>query len=721
MLLIVFPVVLTAQTAGIIKGTIRNEQQQPVADMHISIEELPEKVTKTDENGTFSLTLPTNRVYTLVLTHVNYVPVTITLSLKPGQIYVLNQTVQANVINIRDFVLEEKAEDRSTNMQRIDPKIAVSIPNPGGQFETILKTYPGVSSNNELSSQYSVRGGNFDENLVYVNDIQIYRPFLIRAGQQEGLSFVNGKMVKSVLFSAGGFEAKYGDKMSSVLDVQYNDPLDKEGSVSFSLQGADIYLAGSNDNHRFTYNTGIRYQSNQYVLSSLNTKGSYRPNFTDIQTYLTYDITEKWEIAFLGNYARNSYKFVPQTRETEFGTINQALKLTIAFEGQEIDKFNTYFGAISNIFRPRENIKLNFIVSAYQSVEEETFDIYGGYRIDELERDLSKESFGDVKFNRGIGLFLNHGRNYLNATVLNMQHRGQKIEKKHSAYWGLLAQHEYITDKINQWDMIDSAGYSLPHPPDSVGYTNPSLQPYQYLNLYQTFRTQAIVSSFRYTGYYQRAYRWQRDSVKYTFNGGVRFNYWTLNNQLLISPRAMASMQPHWHRNVLFRFATGVYYQPPFYKEFRDFNGNTNLNIKAQRSIHFIAGADYEFEAWGRPFKFVGELYYKYMDNIIPYEVTNVRIRYYGTNNAVAYATGIDLKINGEFVEGTESWLSVSVMQTKENLLDDEYYIYLNSDGDTIIPGYTVNNTPTDSRHVTPGGITRPTDQRGKGGWKGDE
>jgi hypothetical protein len=710
--LLFFPVLLFAQTAGMIKGTITNENNEPVADMHISIKELPDKIIKTKNDGSFNLTLPANNSFTLIFTHVNYIPISVTVSLKPGQILILNKKVQKNIINFKDFVIEEEVDKRTTNMQRLDPKIAVTIPNPSGQFETILKTYPGVSSNNELSSQYSVRGGNFDENLVYVNDIQIYRPFLIRSGQQEGLSFINGKMVESVYFSAGGFEAKYGDKMSSVLDVKYKDPIDNEGSVSFSLQGADVFLAGSSNNYRFTYNTGIRYQTNQYVLSSLNTKGSYRPNFTDIQTYLTYDVTEKWEIAFLGNYARNSYKFIPQTRETEFGTINQALKLTIAFEGQEVDKFNTYFGAISNTFRPKQNVKLSFIASAYKSLEDETFDIYGGYRIDELERDLSKDNFGDVKFNRGIGLFLNHGRNYLDATVINVQHKGQKLDKTKSTWWGFLAQSEHIDDKINQWDMIDSAGYSIPHPQDSVGYTNSSAQPYQYLNLYQTFRTATTVSSFRYTGYGQREYRWMRDSVKYTFNGGVRFNYWTLNKQLLVSPRAMVSMLPNWQHNVMFRFATGVYYQPPFYKEFRDFNGNTNLNIKAQRSLHFIFGTDYEFKAWGRPFKFIGELYYKYMDNVIPYEVDNVRIRYYGTNNAVAYATGVDLKINGEFVKGTESWLSVSVMQTKENLLDDEYYIYLNSDGDTIISGYTVNNVPADSIHITPGWIPRPTDQR---------
>ncbi|HRN43168.1 MAG TPA: Plug domain-containing protein, partial [Vicingus sp.] len=359
-----------------------------------------------------------------------------TFQLKKNEVVEFSPTVRKSTTNIGEFELKEEKERIST-MVKIQPNLASRFSSTSGSFEAILKTMPGVSSNNELSSQYSVRGGNYDENLIYVNDIEIFRPFLIRSGQQEGLSFINSEMVADINFSAGGFEAKYGDKMASVLDITYREPEEFSGSATLSLQGAQTTFGGASKNHRFTHLSGVRYKTNRYVLSSLDTDGNYRPSFYDVQTYLTYDITEKWEIGFLGNFAQNKYKFIPSTRETEFGTINEALQLTVFFEGQEVDQFTTYFGAVSNTFRPKDNIELKLISSFFMSQEDEKYDIEGAYRIDELERDLSKDNFGDVKFNRGVGSFLDHARNRLDATIFNLEHKGKIIEKKHTTFWGV--------------------------------------------------------------------------------------------------------------------------------------------------------------------------------------------------------------------------------------------------------------------------------------------
>ena len=603
--------------------------------------------------------------------------------------------------------------NRGDPMVKIKPKLASNFVGPNESVEAILKTLPGVSSNNELSSQYSVRGGNFDENLVYVNDIQIYRPFLIRAGRQEGLSFINSNLVSDIKFSPGAFAAKYGDKMSSVLDVTYKEPEEFAGSFTASLQGASIHLEGASKNHRLTYLTGVRYKSNQYILQSLDTDGEYRPTFLDVQTYITYDINEKWEIGFLGNVARNKYQFIPQTRQTEFGTINQSLQLTVAFEGQEIDQFQTYFGAITNTFTPKEGVELKFITSAFSTLEDEKFDIEGGYRIDELERDLSSDNFGDVKFNRGIGTFMDHARNQLDAYVINTEHKGKKISGNHTTFWGIKYQHEFIDDKISEWGFVDSTGYFIPSSTiDSIGFTDPSAQGNELLELNELIKSKVTLNSNRYSSYLQRNWVWEKDSANLTFSAGARAAFWDLNQELIISPRASFSFEPNWKKDYLFRIAGGVYYQPPFYREMRDFDGNINRDIKSQRSYQGVLGSDRNFEAWGRPFKFTTEVYYKYMENVIPYEVDNVRIRYFAKNNAKAYATGIDFKINGEFVKGVESWFSMSVMKTQEDLNDDSYTEYINSDGEVIISGFTTNSTAVDSNVIEPGWIPRPTDQR---------
>jgi hypothetical protein len=699
-----------AQGTATVSGTLKNNKGEVLENANIAIVGKTGG-TKSDANGKFSLTIPANEAVQIGITYIGYSTILKTINLSAGEKFEFSPEMAPSTQVMDTYILEEEGNRLST-MTKIEPKLASDFISTSGSFEAILKTLPGVSSNNELSSQYSVRGGNFDENLIYVNDIQIYRPFLIRAGQQEGLSFINSNMVSGIEFSAGGFAAKYGDKMSSVLDVKYKEPDDFAGSFTASLQGAAVHFEGASKNHRFTHLTGIRYKSNQYVLQSLDTDGEYRPSFLDVQTFLTYDINEKWEIGFLGNIAQNKYNFIPETRETEFGTINEALQLTVFFDGQEVDQFQTYFGAISNTFKPKDNVELKFITSIFSTLEDETYDIEGGYRIDELERDLSKSDFGDVKFNRGFGTFLDHARNTLDATVFNVEHKGKKISGKHTTFWGASYQHEYIQDKISEWGFVDSAGYFIPHPQDSIGYTDPLANNSQLLELNEVLKSQISLNSNRYASYAQRSWIWEKDTVNYSFTFGVRGAYWDLNNEFIVSPRTSFSFQPNWKRDYLFRISTGVYYQPPFYREMRDFDGTINKNIKSQFSYQAVVGSDYNFEAWKRPFKFTTDIYYKYMKDIIPYEIENVRIRYFATNNANAYAAGIDFKINGEFVKGVESWFSMSVMKTQEDLVDDSYTEYLNSDGEVIVSGYTANSTVVDSNVVEPGWIPRPTDQR---------
>lgn len=701
---------LKAQKTATVVGTVKDKNGKVVEGANIAIiGETGGTISKKD--GSFTFKIPANTEVTIGVTFVGYSTYKKTLILKVNEKFTLQPVINKTVTNIIDFNVEEEGS-RGGPMKKINPKLATSFTSTSGSFEAILKTLPGVSSNNELSSQYSVRGGNFDENLVYVNDIEIYRSFLVRSGRQEGLSFINSSMVSDIEFSAGGFEAKYGDKMSSVLDIKYKEPDDFAGSVSFSLQGAAAHVEGASDNHRFTYLTGIRYKTNQYVLQSLDTDGDYKPSFFDIQTYLTYDINEKWEIGFLGNIARNRYNFIPDTRQTEFGTINQALQLTVFFDGQEIDQFQTYFGAISNTFTPNENTELKFITSFFSTLEDEAFDIEGAYRIDELERDLSQDNFGDVKFNRGVGGFLDHARNTLDANVFNLDHKGKNVKGNHTTYWGAKYQHEFIKDKISEWGVVDSADYLIPRTIDSVGYTNPSLQPLHLLELNEVLKSSISLNSNRYSAYAQRSWLFEKDSVTYSFNIGARAAYWDFNNEFIFSPRGGISIQPNWKKDYLFSLSGGVYYQPPFYREMRGFDGAINENIKSQVSYQAVLTSDHNFKAWKRPFKFTTEVYYKHMKNVIPYEVDNVRIRYYATNNANAYATGLDFKVNGEFVKGVESWFSMSLMKTEENLVDDYYTEYINSDGETIVPGYTANTVVVDSSLVAPGNIPRPTDQR---------
>lgn len=693
---------VSAQDA-IVRGTIRDSLNVPVFGVSISISGTTTG-TESDERGKFEIKLPPYKDWELVFFLTGYGIQKVPVRLTPGEEKNLNIRLRSlsgdlGTINV------EATRPGDFNMVKIQPRTIEQLPNVSGNFESFLKTMPGVVSNNELSSTYSVRGGSFDENLVYVDDIEIYRPFLVRSGQQEGLSFVNPDLVSDISFSAGGFSAMYGDKLSSVLDIKYRRPKAFGGSAYASLMGAGLHLEGISKNEKFTWLTGIRHRSNQFLLRSLDTQGEYRPRFTDIQTKLDYQVSKKTDISVLGHFSSNQFNVIPSSRQTEFGSINEALRLTVYFDGQELDQFNTGTGAISITHMVNDSLKLKLIASSFISREREFFDVLGQYFLDELERDLGSSQFGDVAFNRGVGAFLDHSRNELTAFVATLTHIGSYRRKNLRWQWGLKAQQEQITDQLDEWQYRDSADYSLPHPADNPGQPG---NPGQQILLNNVIKNDIELFSRRYSGFIQQTW----DFATVSFTVGIRGTYWDLNNETNISPRASIAYSPTWNKRLSFRAATGVYYQPPFYRELRNLDGQINKDLKAQQSIHFVVGSDYQFLAWGREFKLTSEAYYKVMNNLIPYKLDNTRIRYLAQNNASGYATGVDLRVNGEFVSGIESWVSLGFLKTAEDLKDDFYYKYFNSDGQEIINGFTLNNIPVDSIRVEPGNIPRPTDQR---------
>ncbi len=697
-----------SQEKATVFGVVRNEQGGAVEYANVSVLGYSGGVA-TDMQGRFELTIPASTELTLAISFIGYEKQMFHVSLQPGQRKELNVLMKLSAEQLPDIEIVDK-QIRHTNLQRLSPKVANEIPTLTGGVEDILKTLPGVSSNNELSSQYSVRGGNFDENLIYVNGIEIYRPFLIRSGQQEGLSFINSALVSSILFSAGGFESKYGDKMSSVLDIQYKKPTTSGGSFQVSLLGAQAHVEGISKNQKFTYLVGVRYKTNAYILKSLETVGDYKPNFADVQALFSYKISNKVTLSLLGNYARNSYHVIPSSRQTEFGTISEAYRLNIYFEGQELDRFENYMAALSLDYFPVDNLKLQFIGSAFETRESETFDILGEYYIGRLENQIGEEQFGEVVESQGVGAFMEHARNYLKASVFNIEHKGYLDLSKHYLQWGVRYQHEIIDDKLNEWEMIDSAGYTIPEPPFTVGNPAPVYNPQ--LEMYSLYRADTFFHSNRYSAFVQNTWNFHVGSANAYLIAGIRASYWDVNKQFILSPRATLSIKPIWKHDILFRLSAGYYQQPPFYRELRDLQGNINPNVRAQKSIHFVAGMDWDFMAWGRPFKFVSEAYYKILQDLVPYTVDNVRIRYYGDNISNGYAYGLDFRVNGEFIRGIDSWFSFSLLKTMEDIEGDNYWEYYNEAGELIIPGYTEDATAIDSTQIFPGYIPRPTDQR---------
>ncbi len=637
--------------------------------------------TTTDAEGFFELRVPANEELTLMVSHLGFKPVEMPLVLEPGEKKEVSIIMEPLVTALPDVEVRDQ-QMLTTDITRIDPRLTSTLPGPGASVERLIQTLPGVATASELSAQYSVRGGSYDENLIYVNGIEIYRPFLVRAGQQEGLSFLNPDMVSEISFSAGGFNAQYGDKMASVLDIRYKEPDAFAGSFSLSLLEGSVHLEGISENGRFSYLVGMRYKSNQYLLGTLDTQGNYSPSFSDIQALLRYRLSDDLWLSFLGNFNDNHYQFEPEVQRTRFGTITDVREFTVYFDGHETNRFTTATGALSLDFQPHDDFSLQLTSSLFQSDERENFDVLGQYWLQRVETDMGEDDFGQPTGEPlGVGTFLNHARNYLNAIVWNAETKGHWSADNHKLRWGLKFQHEDIYDRLNEWNLIDSAGYSLPQQPDHA------------IRLQDTLKTQINMQSNRISGFLQNTWEFIRPHGRYALTAGVRANYWDFNDQLVVSPRSTMLYKPVWGEKWTFRASAGYFHQPPFYRELRDIQGRLNEQIQAQESIHLVLGSSYHFTAWERPFKYTTEVYFKFLNGLIPYQLDNVRIRYYADNISDGYATGLDMKIHGEFVPGIDSWASFSVMQTRENI--EGAYI-INRDGEEDPAGY----------------IPRPTDQR---------
>ena len=554
---------------------------------------------------------------------------------------------------MQEVVVEGKTKQHGTTEELDVDKVKQGPSASGNAVEEMVQTQAGVSTHSELSSQYNVRGGTFDENSVYINNIEVYRPFLVRSGQQEGLSIINPDMVQSVGFSTGGFEAKYGDKMSSALDITYKRPKRTEASLTASLLGASAYLGIASK--KFTWTNGVRYKTNRYLLGSLQTKGEYKPSFLDYQTYLSWQPSKRWQIDFIGNISDNHYNFQPEDRETNFGTLQNVKKFRVYFDGQEKDLFRTYFGSLSitRHLSPRTDVSL--LASAFSTREQERYDIQGQYWLTQTE----------TSENLGVGTYMQHSRDYLNANVKSLKLMLQHRMGKHKIEGGVTYKVEQVKENSAEYEYRDSAGYNVPH----TGRD---------LRMIYSLRAKNELNAKRTEAYLQDTWNFQtRDSVPtlFTFNYGVRFAHWSFNGESIVSPRASLTITPGKNRNLSFRIAGGLYYQAPFYKELRDtsmVNGITyatlNQSVRSQRSIHALASMSYRFEMMGRPFKFTAEAYYKALSQLVPYSVDNVKVTYYGDQHATGHATGLDLKLFGEFVPGTDSWLTLSVMNTRMRL-----------------------------------------------------
>ncbi|MBM3164886.1 MAG: TonB-dependent receptor plug domain-containing protein [Bacteroidetes bacterium] len=700
--------------------------------------------TKTNDLGQFSLSTTFNDTLDLIFTFQTFVQeVNVIVGKGPTQTLppVLFQIQMSETV-----VVQRAKEDPFTliELPKIDLQRMISV-------EKYLTLTQPATSNNELTSNYNVRGGNYDENLVYVNGFLVYRPFLNRSGQQEGMSFIHSALVESVKFSAGGFDAQYGDRLSSVLDITYNRPSSFRSSVAVGLLSEEGHVEGILGK-RFTYLAGARYRANGYLLNSLPTKGAYNPVFSDGQFLGTFTLNPKLTWSLLAHYSSNNYRFAPQTSNTDFGTANEAYSFRIYFDGQESTRFQTGMIGTKLRYTPTKQTNLDLFLTGFQSDEREYFDIQGQYYINELETDPSQEEYGDSIAVLGIGTFLNHARNRLNAQIMNIYHEGSHQFKADyvdfyqtrfavsQLKWGVGYEYDQFNDVLSEWKMIDSAGYSVPQ-----GTSNE-------VELFETIKSNLTLENHKGTGYLQWNYsqskkRFQdkvnltrkikengvkrkisisetlRESTsKWALSVGTRAGYTSVNQELFVTPRFSLSYFPRAYmvknnrivrRNLSYRFAAGTYYQPPFYREFRTYDGNLNTHVQSQKSLHAVIGSDLYFNLWKRdnPFKFSGEIFFKYLWDVNPYEIENVRTRYYAHNEAFAYATGLDFNLHGEFVPGVESFFKVGILQTRENLRYDSYKEYYNASGDKIIFGFSEDQVVVDSATFFPGFIPRPTDQ----------
>ncbi len=688
-ILFVPQLVLAQKKSAFVSGKIVDENESPLVKVSVIILGRQTGVASSD-SGTFRLSVPADKAFALVFSFTGYKTEQRNFLLNENEEEKIVVRLEKNSQQLKQVVVTDERERKEAGLIKINPKDAINIPTPTGGIESLIKVF--VGSNNELTSQYTVRGGNYDENLIYVNDFEVFRPYLVSNAQQEGLSFINPEMTKNVSFYNGGYQAKYGDKMSSVLDIQYKKPKSFGGSAYIGLLEQGLHLEGVAAKKKFTYLVGVRNRTNRSLLSSQETKGNYRPSSADLQALLTYQVNDKNSIEFMGTLAQTKFFLVPQFSQLSSSVFSPYfsanLALDIFFNGQEQDRYQTSMIGIDWVQQLKKNLRLKWMVSRFEDNEKESYDITGDYLFGERDFDKTSSSYGLITNPLGAGVYQNYARDRLDITVWNITHKGYFDVAKNFIQWGLSAEKQTVNDKLHEWQMQDSAGYSLPYVPDSLPL-------FSYLN------SSTNLDINRFTGFVQDNIAFTR-SGDFTLQAGTRFNYNTLNHEFLLSPRIGFSWKPQRaKKDIIYRGAIGIYDQPPFYRELRRPDGTVNKDLKAQKSWQVTAGVDYNFHIGDRPFRLTTEAYYKSMWDVVPYDIDNVRIRYFGENNAKAYAAGFETRLFGELVKDAESWVSIGIMRTKEKINNAYYYNYKL---DSL-------NQPYDSTLVQQGWVRRPTDR----------
>jgi hypothetical protein len=666
---------LTAQETTV-KGFVKSEDNNPIENVSVYYEN---SGTTTDRYGAYELKVPANKEITLIFSHLSFQTLSKSFAIRSRKTLRFSPKLTSKREQINEVLVKSNLNE-AEGVISIDPSQVRNIPGANAGVENVLMTLPSVNNSNELSTQYNVRGGNFDENLVYINGIEIYRPFLVRSGQQEGLSFVNGSLVQNIKFSAGGFQAKYGDKLSSVLDITYRTPKEFSAQANASLLGGGLSVEGKLLDNKLSALFGFRYRNNSLFINSKDVETNSNPNFTDVQTFLSYTFNPKFTLDFLGNFSLNNYNFTPKTRRTKFGTLTDPLELIVFYDGREKDQFKTLFGAFKGSYELDEHIDLSFTTSTYHTVEEEYFDILASYNLGEVNNDFGSENFGEVEFSEGIGSQLNHARNDLDALITNFNLKSSFKKDNYQIDFGVKVQLEDIRDRVKEWEVIDSVGFNV-RPPHHVSNNQPyepyntEIIPYQNINS----KNHSKIDRLIWFAQYSKQDYWKEHKIWY--NIGMRSHNWNVHDeeidavsQIIYSLRGQFAIKPNWDKDVLFRISGGMYNQPPFYKELRNPDGELVPTVDTQTSVHLVLGNDFSFDLWDRPFKLITEVYLKNLTNVNSYTLDNVKIRYAANNNAKAYATGLDLRLNGEFVPGTESWVSIGFLKTEENI-DNQGYI----------------------------------------------
>lgn len=679
-----------------VSGQVIDENENPLAKVSVVVLGKTTGIV-TNDSGFFRIKVTAAKSIALVFSNIGYAETQKNFYLSDNEEERITVRLQRDGKTLKTVVVTNDRERKELGLTKINPKNAIVLPSTTGGIEGLIKIL--VGSNNELTSQYNVRGGNYDENLIYLNDFEIFRPYLVRSGQQEGLSFINPELARNVNFYNGGFQAKYGDKISSVLDIQYKKPKTFGGSAYISLLEQGMHLEGSAKKEKLTYLVGVRNKSNRNLLSSQQTQGSYIPSSTDIQGYLTYKLNEKWQVEILGNFSATKFTLIPQSAQkttSVFSPLFTAnLGLDIFFNGQEKDGYNTSLIGLTAVHQPNKKVQIKWMLSHFENKENENFDIGSTYLFGDRNFDNTSSTYGQIVNPLGAGFYQNYGRNKLDISVWNAGIKGSIDKGKHFIQFGNSIEQTKITDKLFEWEYQDSAGYSLPVT------TN---------NLSSFLNSSANLTIQKYSGYVQDNINFINSKRDISLQGGVRYNYNSLNKELLISPRAQVSVKPSWKKDMVFKLAAGIYDQPPFYRELRRYDGSLNKGIKSQKSYQVVAGMDYNFISGERPFRITAEAYYKNLQDVIPYDIDNVRIRYSGENNAKAYAYGVETRLYGELVKDAESWLSIGLMRSKENIEGDHYYNYLNAAGETIT-SKTHDQLPVDSIRQDVGWVRRPTDR----------